>query len=128
MPDFAHVLIEMTNKPDCRLVASWLIKAADAQSLLSQTLRDPLFKDLASAVCAWCEPNLESAALETLSALRQQDPPFHPPYGTHHVVAADLDFGESGVFGAEFTIMVQLGFFCARRSELRDGRSRGHYA
>jgi hypothetical protein len=111
MPDFTHVLIEMTNKPDCRLVASWLIKAADAQSLLSQTLRDPLFKASASAVCAWCEPNLESAALETLSALRQQDPPFHPPYGTHHVVAADLDFGESGVFGTEFAIMVQLGFF-----------------
>ncbi len=28
-----HVLIEMTDEPDCRFVAAWLFRAAQAQSL-----------------------------------------------------------------------------------------------
>ena len=99
-----HFLIEMTDEPDCRFVGLWLLKAAEAQSFWSETLRDPTFKDTASALCWWCEPNLECAALEALSALRQGEPPFHS-YKAGHVLAVDLDFCESGVFGTEFAIM-----------------------
>ena len=105
-----HILIEMTDEPDCRFIASWLLRAAEAQSFWSETLRDPAFKNTASALCWWCKPNLECAALEALSALRQGDPPFHS-YKTGHVLAVDLGFAESGVFGTEFAIMVLLGFF-----------------
>jgi hypothetical protein len=27
-----HVVVEMTDEPDCRFIASWLTKAADAQA------------------------------------------------------------------------------------------------
>ena len=106
-----HVLIEMTGRPDCRLLGSWLIKAAEAQALWSQALRDPVFEGATTAL--WelgSQPNLECAALEALAAMRQQDPPFngHP---MHFVLAVDLDESESGVFGVEFAMMVELGFF-----------------
>ncbi|MGX9426141.1 MULTISPECIES: hypothetical protein [Bradyrhizobium] len=105
-----HILLEMPDEADCRFVGSWLLKVAEAQTFWSETLRDPAFKNSASALCWWCEPNLECAALESLSALRQRDPPFHS-YKTEQVLAVDLDFAESGVFATEFAIMVQLGFF-----------------
>jgi hypothetical protein len=108
-PDI-HVLIEMTGKPDCRFIGSWLLKAAEAQSFWSQALRDPAFEAATSALCTLCQPNLECAALETLTALRQQDPPFHG-YAMHFVLAIDLCDWESGAFSVEFAMMVQLGFF-----------------
>ena len=33
-----NVLLEMSDEPDCRFVAAWLIKAAEAQALWSQAL------------------------------------------------------------------------------------------
>jgi hypothetical protein len=108
--DNPHILIEMTGKPDCRFIGAWLLKAAEAQSFWSQALRDPAFEAASSALCTWCQPNLECAALETVTALRQQDPPFHG-YTMHFVLAVELGFGESGVFGTELAVMVQLGFF-----------------
>jgi hypothetical protein len=105
-----HILIEMTHEPNCRFVASWLLRAAEAQSFCSETLRDPAFKNTASALFSLSEPNLELTALEALSALRQGDPPFHSNK-TGHVLAVDLDVAESGDFGTTFAVMVQLGFF-----------------
>jgi hypothetical protein len=96
-----HVLIEMTGEPDCRMVASWLIGAAEAQTFWSEALRDPYFKSWVFAMCDWATPHLECAALEILSALKQQD----------HVLSVDLDECESGIFSTEFAMMVHLGFF-----------------
>ena len=113
-----HILIEMKDEPDCRFVASWLLRAAEAQSLWSETLRDPAFMNTASALCSWCTPNLECAALEALSALRQSDPPFHSNE-TGYVRVVDLDLCESGAFGTEFAVMVQLGFFALTNGSYR---------
>lgn len=96
-----HVLIEMTDEPDCRLIGSWLIKVAEAQTSWSQALRYPDFEDRVFTLCAYCEPNLECAALEVLGALKQRQ----------HVLAADLYEVEAGVFSIEFGMMVQLGLF-----------------
>jgi hypothetical protein len=105
-----HILIEMPHQSDCRFVGSWLLKVAEAQSFWSETLQDPAFRNQAAALCWWCEPSLEYAALEAVSALMQGNPPFHS-YERHHVLAVDLEFSETGVFSTEFAIMVQLGFF-----------------
>jgi hypothetical protein len=99
-----HVLVAMTDEPDCRFVGTWLVKAAEAQTLWSQALRDPDFKDRVSSLCAYCEPDLECAALEILGALEQR----------HHVLATDLYEVDTGVFSIEFAMMVQLGFFVLR--------------
>ena len=96
-----HVLIEMTDEPDCQFIGSWLIKVAEAQAVWSEALRDPDFEDRVDTLCAYCEPNLESAALEILGALKQR----------HNVMAADLNEIESGVFSIEFGMMAQLGLF-----------------
>jgi hypothetical protein len=96
-----HVLIEMTDEPDCRFIGSWLIKVAEAQAMWSQALRDPDFGKRVMDLCAYCEPNLECAALEIISALQHRS----------HVLAADLYEIEAGVFGIEFGLMVQLGLF-----------------
>ena len=53
------------------------------------------------ALCAFCMPNLEFAALEILAALKQG----------HHVLAAALQEIETGVFSTEFGMLVQLDFF-----------------
>jgi len=96
-----HVLIEMTNEPDCGFIASWLIKVAAAQAMWSEALRDPDFEKRVMDLCAYCEPNLECAALEVISTLQ---------HGSH-ILAADLNDIETSVFGTEFGLMVQLGLF-----------------
>ncbi|MEH2480641.1 hypothetical protein V1282_003998 [Nitrobacteraceae bacterium AZCC 2146] len=96
-----HVLIEMTDEPDCRFIGSWLIKVAAAQAMWSQALRDHDFEKRVMDLCAFCEPNLECAALEVIDALRHRS----------HILAADLDDIETSVFGIEFGLMVQLGLF-----------------
>ncbi|XIA64705.1 hypothetical protein ACFIOY_38955 [Bradyrhizobium sp. TZ2] len=96
-----HVLIEMTDECDCRLIGSWLIKAAEAQTFWLQARRDPDFENRVFGLCAFCVPNLECAALELLGALEHR----------HRVLAADLHEIETGVFSIEFGMMVQLGFF-----------------
>ena len=103
MDDSVHVLIEMTNEPDCRWIGSWLMKAAEAQTFWSQALRDPDFESRVFGLCAWCIPHLECIALEILAALKQQ----------HHVIAVDLNGieNQSPIFSTEFAMMVHLGFF-----------------
>jgi len=99
MDDF--VLIEMTDEPDCRFIASWLIMVAAAQTIWSEALRDPGFEKRVMDLCVFCEPNLEVAALEVIGALQHRS----------HVLAADLNDEKTFVFGIEFGIMVQLGLF-----------------
>jgi hypothetical protein len=103
MVDIVNVLIEMTTTADCRLIGSWLVAAAEAQTLWSQALSDPDFEDWVVALCDWTNPDLECFALEILAALQQRD----------HVVAADPGWTDEigGVFGIEFAMMVHLGFF-----------------
>jgi hypothetical protein len=96
-----HVLIEMTDKPDCRFIGSWLIKVAEAQAFWSEALRDADFDNRVDSLCGYCEPNLECAAIEILAALKQR----------HNVMAADLKRIEPVSLGFEFGMMVQLGLF-----------------
>jgi hypothetical protein len=101
MDDSITVLIGMTSEPDCRFIGSWLMKVAEAQTYWSESLRDPNFENRVMDLCAYCEPNLESAALEVLRALNRWQ----------HVLAADLYEIEAGSFCFEFGVMVQLGLF-----------------
>jgi hypothetical protein len=95
-----HVLIEMTDEPDCRFIGSWLIKVAEAQAFWSEALRDPEFED--RVVTLWyCEPNLECAALEILCELNRRA----------HVLATDLKRLVPDDLSFEFGMMVQLGLF-----------------
>jgi hypothetical protein len=43
MDGFVHMLIEMTNEPDCRLIGSWFMKAAEAQAFWQESLRNRPF-------------------------------------------------------------------------------------
>ena len=91
----------MPREVDCRFLGSWLLKVAEAQSLWSEALRDPTFKDSVSALGSWREPDLDCAALEALRGFRNGDPRFHS------YLLVGFEFVESW----EFAIMVQLGFF-----------------
>jgi hypothetical protein len=96
-----HVLIEMTNEPDCHFIGSWLIKVAEAQAFWSEALRDPEFEDRVLTLCGYCEPNLECAALEILCELNRRA----------HVLATDLKRIVPDDLSFEFGMMVQLGLF-----------------
>jgi hypothetical protein len=100
MDGFVHVLIEMTNEPDCRLVGSWLIKAAEAQTFWLQALRDSSFRECVRLLSAYTEPDLECAALLILGKLEQE----------HQIVAIDVD-GEESDLGIQLAMMAHLGFF-----------------
>ena len=96
-----HVLLEMSDEPNCRFVAAWLIKAAEAQALWSQALDDHRFADHVLFLHADGIPDLAAAALEILGELEHQC----------HVAAHDLYSDENGLFSREFGLLVQLGFF-----------------
>jgi hypothetical protein len=104
--DTPHVVLEMTDEPDCRFVAAWLIKAAEAQTLWSEALSDPSFEDRVQLLCAEDIPDLGARALEILSELEGRFP---------HVAALDLYSPEdkTALFPREFGMMVHLGFFIA---------------
>jgi hypothetical protein len=102
MNDLADVLIEMTHEPDCQFIGSWLMRASEAQTFWSLTLRDPVFKHQVDSLCGWCVPHLECIALEVLTALKQR----------HHVIALDLDWtADESAITPEFAMMVHLRFF-----------------
>ena len=83
-----HVLLEMSDEPNCRFVAAWLIKAAEAQALWSQALDDHRFADHVLFLHADGIPDLAAAALEILGELEHQC----------HVAAHDLYSDENGLF------------------------------
>jgi hypothetical protein len=90
-----HILVETTNKADCRFFATWLVKAAEAQEFWSQAMSDPDFADEVILLHIMSEPDLAAFALES----------------RHHVAVLDLYADEMGLFCIELTMMVQLGFF-----------------
>jgi hypothetical protein len=101
MADFPQVLVEMTSEPDCRLIGSWLIRAAEAQALWVQILRNSFFQQAALPLLEWDEPHFEHAALFILTELKQRD----------CVIALDVDGVVSGDLSIEFAMMAHLGFF-----------------
>ena len=92
----AHVFIEMTNESDCRFIRSWFIKAAEAQRLWLQALRNSSFREWALPLCVYVVPDLECAALFFFGELEQRQ-----------VIAVDVD----GDLTVELAMMVHLGFF-----------------
>jgi hypothetical protein len=92
-----HVLVEMTDEPDCRFVAAWLTKAAEAQDFWAQALNDAGFAN--RWIMAF--PDLAVFALEIFGELEHR----------MHVAVADLYADENGLFCTEFALLVRLGFF-----------------
>ena len=96
-----HVLLEMKSEPDCRFVATWLIKAAEAEEFWSQALSDPIFAEQVALLHVIGIPHLEAFALEIFGKLEESE----------LVVALDLYSDENGLLCNEFTLLAQLGFF-----------------
>ena len=96
-----HVLLEMSDEPDCRFVAAWLSKAAEAQTFWSQALQDPQFDDHIQLLHGDGIADLAAAALEILGELEHH----------RHIASLDLYQHEDGLFSIEFVMLVQLGFF-----------------
>src|SRR4051794_10982294 len=93
-----HVLLEMPDEPDCRFVAAWLIKAAEAQCYWSEVLDNPNSARLVQLLYADGTPDLAAAALELLGELEHY----------LHVVSLDLYPDDSGLFCREFGLLVKL--------------------
>ncbi|WP_377829598.1 hypothetical protein ACFKHW_08135 [Bradyrhizobium lupini] len=92
----AKVLIERSSEPDCHFIGSWFVKAAEAQGLWSQALRDPSFREWVFALCdEYFLPDLECAAAYFFGELERQ----------RRVIAMNGDL----MF--ELAMMVHLGFF-----------------
>ena len=96
-----HVLLEMSDEPDCRFVAAWLTAVAEAQTLWSQALQHPQFHVRIQLLQADGIANLAASALEILGELEHQ----------RHVASLDLYKDEDGLFSIEFGILTRLGFF-----------------
>ena len=94
-----HVLLEMSDEPDCRFVAAWLTKVAEAQTFWSQALDDHRFADHVHLLYADGIPDLAAAALEILGELE------------HHCHVAALDLNSGDLLAREFGLLVQLGLF-----------------
>jgi hypothetical protein len=97
----AHILLERSDEPDCRFVAAWLTKAAEAQTFWLQALNDRSFADRVQLLYADITPHLAAVALEIFGELERQC----------HVAVLDLYSDEDALFCREFGLMVQLGFF-----------------
>jgi len=96
-----HVLLEMSDEPNCRFVAAWLTKVAKAQTLWSQALNDHRFADHVHLLYADGIPDLAAAALEILGELEHHC----------HVAVLDLNSDENGLLAREFGLLVRLGLF-----------------
>ncbi|MBR1279976.1 hypothetical protein [Bradyrhizobium sp. AUGA SZCCT0283] len=99
-----HVLLEMPDEPDCRFVAAWLTKVAEAQSLWSQALNEHRFADHVQLLHADGIPDLTAAALEIFGELEHRC----------HVAALSLYSDENGLLAREFGLLAQLGLFVVK--------------
>jgi hypothetical protein len=95
-----HVLLETPDEPDCRFVAAWLFRAAQAQSFW-QALGEGEFAEQVSLLYVDGDPDLAAFALQILGELEHQ----------HHVVALDLYSDDIGLISYEFALLERLGFF-----------------
>lgn len=104
---YSHLLLEMNDEPDCRFVAAWLFRAAQAQNLWMQALDDPEFADRVMLLHADGIPDIAALALEIFGELESQ----------HHVAVMNLH--EDSFLGREFGLMERLGFFVYGRESYR---------
>jgi hypothetical protein len=104
-----HVVVETTDGPDCRFIASWLTKAADAETFWSDALNDPDFADRVGLLHVDGIPDLAAAALEILGELEHWC----------GVAALALYPDHGGLIDRELGLLMRLGFFVAA-----DGRYR----
>lgn len=103
----SHLLLAMSDEPDCRFVAAWLFRAAQAQNLWTQALDDPEFADHVMLLQADGIPDIAAFALEIFGELERQ----------HHVAVMNLH--EDSFVGREFGLMERLGFFVCGREGYR---------
>jgi len=94
--DNPHVLLEMSDEPDCCFVAARLTKVAEAQTLWSQALHDPHFADHIQLLHADSITDLAAAALEIFGELE------------HHCHVAVLDLYRTKMA----SLAVNLGCWC----------------
>ena len=102
MPDEnARILIEMTDRPDCRFVSAWLAKVAEAEAIWSCALNDPCFSDRVMPLHVCGNPDLEAGALHIIGELE------------HWLGVAALALSSDGddIIGREFALLLHLGFF-----------------
>lgn len=82
-----YILVETTNKADCRFFTAWLVKAAEAQEYWSQALCDADFADDVNRLLVMTVADLAAFALEIFGELERR----------HHVAVLDLYADENGV-------------------------------
>ncbi|MGY4513345.1 hypothetical protein [Bradyrhizobium sp. USDA 3650] len=96
-----HLLLEMTEEPDCRFLAAWLFRAAQAQRLWSRALEERDFADHVALLHADGIPDLAARAMEIFGELEHQ----------HHVATVELNPDTDILFDREFGLLERLGFF-----------------
>lgn len=95
-----HVVLEMYDKPDCRFVAAWLNKVAEAQAFWTEMQNNPNCARHMQLLYDDGTPDLSAAALELFGDIE------------HNLLlmALDLDADDNGLLCREFAFLVQLGF------------------
>ena len=111
-----HVVIELTDGPDCRFFAAWFIKAAEAQTCWSQALNDPDFAKHVLLLYVDVIPDLAAGAAEIFGELEH----------CRGVLALDLFLDEGDHISREFGLLVRLGFFVYDDGLLSDQRPRSN--
>jgi hypothetical protein len=96
-----HVLLEMSDEPDCRFVADWLVRADEAEKAWTNALDDPCFRERTLLLTADGMPNLAASALEIFGELEHRC----------HVTVLELYPEGDFLLNREFAFLVQLGFF-----------------
>jgi hypothetical protein len=103
--DVPHVLIEMANLHDRQFASAWLLKMVETRWLWRATLHDPAFESLARI---WKELQIGYFGEYLVCSIWYAQHPLSD--FTSDVAVYDLE-KHSRHFGAEFAILVQLGFF-----------------
>jgi hypothetical protein len=100
----SHILIEMGDLDDRQFTRAWLPKVANAQRFWRKTLRDPALERHARVLTEFDIARLGEFLGEWIRRF--------PCLRSHDASSVMLvDLNETGDFGAEFAILVQLGFF-----------------
>lgn len=100
----SYLLFEMPDEPDCRFIAAWLFRAAQAQRLWMSALDDCEFADHVGLLHADGIPDIGARAMEIFGEVEHQ----------HHVAVVEWD-SDDGLLGRELALMERLGFFVYRR-------------
>ena len=96
-----HVLLEMSDEPDCRFVATWSAKRRKLRPFGHRHCKIPNLMTIFSFFTATVSPISQPRHIEILGELEHH----------RHVASLDLYQHEDGLFSIEFVMLVQLGFF-----------------